>query len=429
MHALQETFLTAWQRLKPILDADPHELAARLARRSQATLTRPFREWCITLRANDTRLTPYKTIITPGHATAHLLPHEITITRKDLQRLCRPVMTDFPGTELVEFAQRLGHKPHTVRRAIGRNQLRVNKKPRWQAREGAGRCYRKYPDLYADQHFHPGAGWRLQPPDPVWGDFWTHFPDNLPKDFEQTLQRIPLWLAGGNHRTGRWRTRDSSPIGNPQSAIGNSPLTMDNGPLTPDSGLSTHDSALERFWGWQWLCPACQNTCRLIFLPIPFPLPRIFRDYLKPHLKRRHECDPADAHSSFACARCHKLTGAISWRRHAWNDVVTRISGGLLFGHEVEIPPFLNRAPKLPAAAGKRITRNRPAPRRNEVEHLLAQGLSYSEIARELGLSDQAVAWHAGASKKAHNAPTHHELRKILAAKESAKANANRKSA
>jgi hypothetical protein len=412
MHNLQGVFLSAWERIKPVLDADPHELQARLARRSQISFTRPFREWCIALRSDDTRLTPYKTIITPTHAPASLLPHAVTVTRRDLQRLCRPVMTDFPGTELVEFARRLGHKPDTLRKAVKRNQFRVHKKRRWRAREGAGPCFREYPDLYSDAQFHPGAGWHLQPPDPVWGDFWTLFPDNLPKNFQQTLQRTPLWLPG--QRTGRWRIR--------QPAAPQLQLTTDTGPLSTDDQV-------ERFWGWQWLCPACHNTCKLIFLPVPFPLPKVFRDYLKPHLKFRQECDldEDDAYSSFACARCHKLKGSLSWAagHNAWNFIVTRISGGLLFGHEVQIPPFLNRARKQ----GQRKSPTRPHPKRDEVETLLAQGLSYSKIAKELGMSEQNVTAHARLSKKAHNAATHQELRKILIAEAAAKANANRKSA
>jgi hypothetical protein len=44
-------------------------------------------------------------------------------------------------------------------------------------------------------------------------------------------------------------------------------------------------------------------------------------------------------------------------------------------------------------------------------------------------MSEQNVTAHARLSKKAHNAATHQELRKILIAEAAAKANANRKSA
>jgi DNA-binding CsgD family transcriptional regulator len=430
MHALKGVFLEAWSRIKPILDADPHELHARLARRSNALLSRPFREWCIGLRSNDCRLNTAvlseqgkskgATVLSErseskgSHAIDQLFPHSVTLTRSVLQRLCRPVAIE-PFTDLPDAAAQLGVSTKAIRKAIARGQFRLHHHRRWRRTPAHGRCFRKYPEVAADDLFNPTADWKLQSPDPVWGDRWTLFPDDLPQGFQQTLQRIPLWLPAKRPGNGIYRpaqrTKDQGQmtvLSLSDAATDNEHLTTDNGqPATP-SGLSrcpelvegTQHSGLERFWGWYWLCPACNQTCRLILLPMPFQLPPVFRDYLKPHLKARHEA-PDDIPTTFACARCHNPRHALSWARGhaAWNELVTTLSGGLLFGHEVQIPPALNTNRKTT----KRPTpKNTPAPKREEVAQLLLQGLSYKEIAQEMGITYITACWHAQQLMRIH---------------------------
>jgi hypothetical protein len=56
MGDLDSAILTAWARIRPILQSDPDELAARLARRRSQLLLRPPRAWCLAVRATDRRL-------------------------------------------------------------------------------------------------------------------------------------------------------------------------------------------------------------------------------------------------------------------------------------------------------------------------------------------------------------------------------------
>jgi hypothetical protein len=49
--------MNAWWRVKPLLLADPEELARRLARRKKAGLVRPPRGYCLAVRASDRRMT------------------------------------------------------------------------------------------------------------------------------------------------------------------------------------------------------------------------------------------------------------------------------------------------------------------------------------------------------------------------------------
>jgi hypothetical protein len=58
MHTLDSAILAAWARVRPILQSDPDELAARLARRRSQLLLRPPRAWCLAVRAADRRLNP-----------------------------------------------------------------------------------------------------------------------------------------------------------------------------------------------------------------------------------------------------------------------------------------------------------------------------------------------------------------------------------
>ena len=73
-----------------------------------------------------------------------------------------------------------------------------------------------------------------------------------------------------------------------------------------------------------------------MFLPRPFPLPRCFAAYLAEHLGEEALADPP---ASFACVHCHGVRGRVSWATpDAWNHVVSVVSGGLLYGHEVTPP-------------------------------------------------------------------------------------------
>src|SRR5690349_20200874 len=94
MDDIETAILDAWfDRVFPILQRDPRELARRLARRRSATLNRPPRPWCVALRANDARLTPsnpQSEIRDPQsspHPSIPSSPHDPPPTTPDPQRL------------------------------------------------------------------------------------------------------------------------------------------------------------------------------------------------------------------------------------------------------------------------------------------------------------------------------------------------------
>src|SRR5439155_26322432 len=75
-----------------------------------------------------------------------------------------------------------------------------------------------------------------------------------------------------------------------------------------------------------------------------------------------------------------------------WNAVVAYLSGGLLYGKEVECPEWLTSDRKRAYAprAGAR-----PAWRRERVRELMLAGRSYKQIAAELEMRIEAVYVHA----------------------------------
>jgi DNA-binding CsgD family transcriptional regulator len=349
-----------------------------------------MREWSIACRANDLRITPMHVPIVPEKAPRHLEPHDVHLTRSVLLQLCGPVGTDRPHTQLPKMAKRMGVQPDIIRKQIRLGHFRLERYKYFQAKPDR---WGGIPFVYADKDFDPNYLNRHQGPDPVWGTWWQSLPLTLPEDFEQIIRRVPQWHADptASHMDHVFRKKDAH--------------------ATRRIGLHDEESYHHRFWGWRWLCPACQSTCRLIFCPTAVPLPHFIEDYLEKHCP--HE--PKETTWSFACAKCHKLRGGLSWaNKDAWNHVITQLSGGLLYGHEVEIPKWLKRQIKFPA---KRKPQNRPSPRREEVEQRLREGMSTKQIAQDLGMSQKTVYYHIFVARKFHHATTRKHLIQLLRAK------------
>ena len=49
---------------------------------------------------------------------------------------------------------------------------------------------------------------------------------------------------------------------------------------------------------------------------------------------------------SFACARCWRVKGFSLLRGRGWNEFITHVSGGLLYGREVKKPEWLREVRK-----------------------------------------------------------------------------------
>jgi hypothetical protein len=148
---VQELILEAWEGVLPRLLKDPDELAVRLGRRRKAILARPWRPFCLAVRAADTRIDPYWFVVTPEHAVElddprhpyEYIEHEVTLTTERLKMLLRPVKIGAPGEPAFEVAKKLGWDYCTfslaMRRPIKHHTAGSHRKPRWSCDCSSGR--------------------------------------------------------------------------------------------------------------------------------------------------------------------------------------------------------------------------------------------------------------------------------------------------
>jgi hypothetical protein len=94
--------------------------------------------------------------------------------------------------------------------------------------------------------------------------------------------------------------------------------------------------------------------------------------------------------SSFACYSCHRIRcfSRVD-AKNSWNELVSYLSGGLLYGHEVEKPDWFMRETQRKREYRPRA--NRPAPRREQVLRRILNGWTITQIASDLKMCKQQV--------------------------------------
>ncbi len=367
---VERLILEAWQKLGKKIMADPQEMAKRLARRRSALLNRPQRAWCLCIRASDRRITPAHWIIYPEHAMDlthedhpyHPIKHDVTIDARVLRKYLRPVRTDSWGEFVEDVAKQLGVHP------VAMNPSRHKGIFTERSVKGlGGRRGRPVPLIHSWKHLDP-SGPMFARPDPLWGSLWEFYPDMIPDDFQQTLIRRPKFSVWG---VGRGRSTKA-----------------------PNDHLYTEDM---RFIGWRWLCPGCKKQVRKVYYPLA---PQTLFDYLGFDPARSKRCRaqskkflPCDVDEmprpppTFACADCHKIAYTTRTRDTVWNEVVSWLTRGMLYGHEVEKPQWYKRERK--ATRSRRL--GRPAPKRDAVFTRLRLGWPVEQIAINLRMHISSV--------------------------------------
>jgi hypothetical protein len=131
---------------------------------------------------------------------------------------------------------------------------------------------------------------------------------------------------------------------------------------------------------------------RTIYYPLPVRTLFDYGEFVDPVI-RKGLCDvnlveapPA----TFACLRCHGIYYFSSIAADSWNRGITYLTGGMLYGREVEKPASFIRERKR---ARTRIL-NREAPVRRKVLTRLRNGWSDFQVARDLGLTMAGVGMH-----------------------------------
>jgi DNA-binding CsgD family transcriptional regulator len=384
MGDLDSAILTAWARIRPILQSDPDELAARLARRRSQLLLRPPRAWCLAVRASDRRLPLHH----PTTPQLHHASHNLTLTAPLLRELCRPIKIDPPGIKPTDLARQMGCRSSAISELRRRGHLEVvYNDSKWYGPRG--RC------LYTPRLLDPSNFNSRRPPDPLWGTLAPRIVQLIPDDFSHTLTRVRTFRSDG---------------------FGRSRL----------SASTQHPSA---FNGYRWLCPACSKPVHIVYYPMRLmSLPEFFNEDL-PQL--REVDDPQPPLPTFACVRCHRVQYFSRCDGHnSWNRLIAWATAGLLYGHEVPRPQLLDGVPFLPERRrAYRPSKNRaPSVRQQEVLQRLLKRMTYHEIAADLGIARSTVHSLALAVYKRHNVKgrealaqkLNHELPKKKSAKREA---------
>ena len=323
MDDLDRALLDAWHRVRTQLAADPARAGRRVERALRQSVRRPVRGWCLCVRASSPRWSD------PGLAQtkedrqrcAQQQAHRVVITGAELRAACRPVSIGPPGVTVAEAAQLLGRDETTTWRLVRKGVLRPASPKRLgktDHKRGGGRKLL----VVTDGPIDPARDYRRGPDElRDWGSLWQHHHTKVDQGFEQVVQRVPrLWPAGrsGGRKAG----------------------------------------AKDEFRGWEWVCPGreladgrvvpCGRVCRRLFGPLPvWTVGRMLGDEALGMVVQGAVSNPAlampdpEAQAGVRRLACGQCWGVQSERRGgtdtaAWNLLVTTLSGGWLYGREVE---------------------------------------------------------------------------------------------
>jgi DNA-binding NarL/FixJ family response regulator len=385
MDDLDRQIIDIYCKLLPTLSQA--ELKSRLARRNTGILKNPPRPWCFAIRASDRRINNDTAILSSYRAVDrdHPEAHSLTIDHALLKTLAQPAEL-YPIMDWTDVAKRLGVHPESMRRSMKNGFFRVEHRKLLGGKRG-----HPVPVFLNYQTLDPTSGRLHQPPDPLWGGLWPWAADRLPKDFQQTVRRIPVYR--------------------------------------PYRGQL-------RFRGYRFACPTCEKRVRTLFYPLPpLNLPRYFNHDPATRLAKSQNVGLASASetsdapdtlehesssafsvksSAFACHTCHhiryfsRMSG-----RDAWNHFITHVTAGLLYGHEVPRPKDFDSPEKRKRKYRPNLLRP-PSKRRQQVLDRLLQGLTYDEIAQDLGVGYPTVHIHVKTIYKQNNVHSRQQLARRL---------------
>ena len=121
---------------------DGLELQRRVARLSRIVASRPLRDWCLVIRASDTRIDDSTAFVDPSGAIERQEEHEVTIDAAAIRALTAAVTIPWPGLPLWEAAPRLGVSIEYARRWMREGALRLMRRWRETSFAEAGRPQR-----------------------------------------------------------------------------------------------------------------------------------------------------------------------------------------------------------------------------------------------------------------------------------------------
>ena len=305
MDELDRRLLAAWGEVSAALKQQPWKLARRMERVGRKELRRPVGAWCLKLRASDTRLDERDCADGfEARCCYKGYTHTLALRGERLRSLCGAVRIDWPGVPVVEAARLLGRDERTLWLWARKGLLEVER----QAEVGRGGVPRHL--VWTGRAMDPQADDGRRPWE-VWGTLWQGLSEKLSGEFVQRVQRCPrvrAWAKGGQ---------------------------------------GERDAGVKKFCGWDWVCPgrvlasgrfvSCGRVCKKLWLPLGAwtigdalgeSAGEVWRSLPRYEMAGR----------SFACAKCWgvRFDPVDTDPAEAWNRFVSVVSGGLLYGGDVE---------------------------------------------------------------------------------------------
>lgn len=380
MDELDRNLLDAWDRITATCRRDRREALKRARRQWSRTLTRPPRAWCLAIRAGDRRLTEQFGVVAREDDVEMGLAHEVLIDGAAIRRLCSPVSIKWPGVPLTEAAAMLGRHRESLRHWLpvrpGRSrtarsdqspdryrEIRDRRFPlnvRYECAASHGHFGVDVPIVWTDGEVDPGFV-RGGTPHPVWGSLWRSLAKRIPDDYMIEAKRLPRWRPYGNEQRfrgwtwqcpGRWVAIESL------SAKERSEFDLDEG----DRATLINDD------GRRYVRRPCGREANVLYGPLPiYSIGRLLggdgielsADQEAAANARANIAMPQEATGSslalggmwfpgqsdslaglrsFACTHCWRVRNFSLCDYRGWNEFVSYISGGLLYGHEVPMP-------------------------------------------------------------------------------------------
>jgi len=349
MDELDLALMEAWETVGARLLERPWELVKRMERVRRAELRRPVRAWAVAIRASDMRIGMGGSAEgrrwgdfgceTSWQRAQKGFGHRVTLTGPRLSELVKPVRLE-ELMPIAEAATLLGRDVRTVYSWATQGALLSKLYPRPGGRGRGYWCVQTVGviDPQADNGRRPGPWWGTS-----WRDHWSR----VPAELRVRLRRVPRLRSAKLHRR-----QD-----------------------VPESAL------LPKWAGWDWRCPGrvvlgrggqwvrvdCGRVCKKLWLPLPswgLGQYMVGRDSAGEEVWRQMAVEglfgvglkgvaggqagslqvAGLVNRSLACSQCWGLrhepmgTGDDRLRAEAWNRFVTVMSGGLLYGREVNEP-------------------------------------------------------------------------------------------
>lgn len=324
----------AWDRVIAMLRRDPEEAWRRAKRGVLGMYRYPPRAWCLAVRASDTRLERVGAVSIDWDASEG--EHHVELTASIVKQLCTPVHLPYPGVTLQEAANRLGRHRESLRAWLpvkpGRTRaaravaapatfhqvvdpscplVLVYVKAQSQSHFGFD-----VPMVWSRRALNPGAS-RGNGPHALWGSLWTYVSESMLSGYARVIRRVPRMRP----YRGGWRQR-----------------------------------------GWDWECPGLSKPCdrrvQTLYGPMTYATLGTWLPMSEPLAVRRPAEEAAlrglpreglwtpgmlkdeKRFQGFACDKCWHVRGLDLASHRGWNDVVSYLSDGVLYGREVKQPDW-----------------------------------------------------------------------------------------